>query len=51
MVPKKDTTISSPIKPPESSSMTHEENKEIQNETSKLNSQVNELNYRSMKKV
>jgi hypothetical protein len=51
MAPKKDPKITSPIKPPESSSMTHEENEEIQNQLSKLNSQINELNDRSMKKV
>jgi hypothetical protein len=31
MAPKKDTKFTSPIKPPKSSSMTHEENEEIQN--------------------
>jgi hypothetical protein len=51
MAPKKDPKITSPIKPPEISSMTHEENEEIQNQLSKLNSQINELNDRSMKKV
>jgi hypothetical protein len=48
---KKDPKITSPIKPPEISSMTHEENEEIQNQLSKLNSQINKLNDRSMKKV
>jgi len=51
MAPKKDLKKTSPIKPPESSSMNHEENEEIQNQLSKLNSQIDELNIRSMKKV
>jgi hypothetical protein len=42
--------ITSPIKPPEISTMTHEENEEIQNQLSKLENQINELNDRSMKK-
>jgi hypothetical protein len=44
MAPKKDPKIISPIKPTERSFMTHEENEETQNQISKLNSQINELN-------
>jgi hypothetical protein len=51
MAPKKDPKLISPIKPLESSSMTHEENEEIQNKLSKLNSQINELNDRSIKRM
>jgi hypothetical protein len=51
MAPKKDPKITSPIKPQKISSMTHEENEEIQNQLSKLNSPIDELNDRSMKKV
>ena len=40
MSPKKITT---PIKPPEISSITHEENEEIHNKLSKLEEQLNEL--------
>jgi hypothetical protein len=51
MAPKKYPKFTSPIKTPESSSMTNGENKEIQNQLSKMDSQINELNYRSVKKV
>jgi hypothetical protein len=51
MAPKKDPKINSSIKPPERSSITHEEKEEIQNQLSKLNIQINELNDKSMKKV
>jgi predicted nucleic acid-binding Zn-ribbon protein len=40
--------ITSPIKPPEISSMTHEENEEIHNQLSKLEDQLNELSARSI---
>jgi hypothetical protein len=42
--------ISTPIKPPESSTMTQEESEEIHNQLSKLETQINELSYRSIKK-
>jgi hypothetical protein len=51
MAPKKDPKITSPVKPPKISFMTHEENEEIQNQLFKLNSRINELNDISMKKV
>jgi hypothetical protein len=41
--------IISPIKPLESSSMTHEENEEIHNQLSKWENQINKLNDRSVK--
>jgi hypothetical protein len=40
-----------PNKLPEISSMTHKENQEIQNHLSKLDSKINKLNDRPMKKV
>jgi hypothetical protein len=51
MALKKDPKITSPNKPPERSSMTHEENEDIQNQPFKLDIQINELNDRSVKKV
>jgi hypothetical protein len=51
MAPKKDPKFTSPIKPPKISSMTHEENEEIQNQLSKLDSQINELNGGSLKLI
>jgi hypothetical protein len=45
MSPKKITT---PIKPPEISSITHEENEEIHNKLSKLEDQLNDLSARSI---
>jgi sugar-specific transcriptional regulator TrmB len=39
-----------PIKPPESSTMTHEESEEIHNQLSKLENQFNELSDRSITK-
>jgi sugar-specific transcriptional regulator TrmB len=42
--------ITSPIKPPEISTMTHEENEEIHNQLSKLENQLNELSDRSSDK-
>ena len=40
--------ISTPIKPPEVSSINHEENNEIHNRLSKLEEQLNDLNVRSI---
>jgi hypothetical protein len=45
MAPK---NISTPIKPPEISSITHEENEEIHNKLSKLEDQLNDLSARSI---
>jgi len=45
MSPKKITT---PIKPPEISSITHEENEEIHNKLSKLEDQLNDLSVSSI---
>jgi DNA repair exonuclease SbcCD ATPase subunit len=42
-------TISTPIKPSEASSITHEENDEIHNKLSKLDEQLNDLSARSVK--
>jgi peptidoglycan hydrolase CwlO-like protein len=51
MAPKKYLKITSPNKPPERSTMTHEENEDIQNQISKLDSQIIKLNDKSVKKV
>jgi hypothetical protein len=40
--------MSTPIKPPEVSSITHEENDEIHNRLSKLEEQLNDLSARSI---
>jgi hypothetical protein len=51
MALKKDLRLTSPNKPPESSSITHEENEEMKNHISTLDSHFNKLNDKSVKKV
>jgi hypothetical protein len=51
MAPKKDPKFTSPIKHLEISSMTHEENEEIQSHLSKLEIKINKLKDRSMNQV
>jgi phosphoribosylaminoimidazole-succinocarboxamide synthase len=49
-VSKGGPNITSLIKPPEISTMTHEENQETQNQLSNLDKKINEVNDRLVKK-